>query len=68
MTSPTAVKPHTAGIVSALVTLSGLCLSPAVLNLVPAKYAAVVTALGVFLQAFTKPVTAGNTTLVPNQQ
>lgn len=62
------MKPHTAGILSALVTLAGLCASPAVLNVVPAKYAGAVTALGVILQAFTKPVTAGNTTLVPNQQ
>lgn len=59
------MKPHTAGILAALTTIAGVCLSPAVLNLLPAKYAAPVTIAGVVLQAFTKPVSAGGTDLVP---
>lgn len=58
-------KPHTAGIVSALVTIGGIVTSPLVMGLVPAKYAAAATVAGALLQAFTKPVHAGDTDLVP---
>ncbi len=59
------MKLHTAGIVGALVSVIGLLSSPAVFNALPPKYAALVTAAGIVLQAFTKPVTAGGTDLVP---
>jgi hypothetical protein len=64
---PAPKKPHTAGILSALVTIGAVVTSPAVADIVPAKYAAGIAIAGALLQAFTKPVHAGDTDLVPKQ-
>lgn len=61
---PAPAKPHTAGILAGLLSAIGIVTSPAVIGVLPAKYAAIVTAAGIVLQAFTKPVTAGDTDLV----
>jgi hypothetical protein len=61
----TPAKPHTAGIFAALLTIGGIVTSPAVAGLIPAKYAAGIAIAGALLQAFTKPVHAGETDLVP---
>jgi hypothetical protein len=58
-------RPHTAGIVAALTSIAGILASPAVLGVLPTKYAAAVTIAGVVLQAFTKGVASGGTDLVP---
>jgi hypothetical protein len=63
--NPAPKKPHTAGILAALVTIGGIVTSPVVAGLLPGKYAAAITAAGALLQAFTKPVHAGDTDVVP---
>lgn len=68
MKKPTQAKPHTAGIVSALVTLTGIAASPELLGVLPAKWAAVVTIVGVVLQAITKGVQHGDTVLVDRDE
>lgn len=65
MANAAPAKPHVAGILSALVTIGSVVLSPAVANVVPGKYAAIFALGGALLQAFTKPVHAGDTDLVP---
>lgn len=62
------MKPHTAGILAALMSILGIVSSPAVLGILPPKAAAVVGAAGLIAQAFTKPVTAGGTDLVPKPE
>lgn len=63
------MKPHTAGIVAALVTIAGTLLEliPIVQGNVPPKYAWVVTVLGIICQAVTKGVQHGGTDLVPKE-
>lgn len=59
------MKPHTAGIVAAIVSLVGLLGSPEFLSLFPAKYAVMISSTGIILQAITKGVQHGGTELVP---
>lgn len=61
-------KPHTAGIAAALTTLAGIVLSPAVLGVLPPKWAAALTIVGVVLQAATKGVQQGDTVLVSRDE
>lgn len=58
-------KLHLAGAFSALTSLAGIIASPAVLGILPPKWAAGVAIAGVVLQSVTKPVQAGGTDLVP---
>ena len=48
---------HWPAVVSALVTFAGIASSPAILALLPAKTALIVTAAGAVCQAVTKSVT-----------
>lgn len=59
------MKLHTAGMLAALVTLAGLASEPAILNVLPEKYAHILTAVGIVLQAITKGIQQGGTSLVP---
>lgn len=58
---------HTAGVVSALVAIGGLLSHPEILNLLPEKYAVIVSAIGVLLQAITKGVHHGGTELIDRE-
>lgn len=57
-------KPHTAGIFAALTSLIGIASSPELLNILPAKWSAIVALGGVVFQALTKGVQHGDTVLV----
>jgi hypothetical protein len=57
-------KPHTAGIVAALTTFAGVALSPAILGILPPKWAAAVTLTGIVAQSLTKAVHQGGTVVV----
>jgi hypothetical protein len=63
--NPAPAKPHTAGILSGLLSILGVVAPLA--GYLPPKYGAVIAAAGIVAQAFTKPVTAGSTDLVPKQ-
>jgi hypothetical protein len=65
--NPAPAKPHTAGILSALASIVGFVAmnSQTIAQYVPPKAAGVVVLAGIVAQAFTKPVHAGDTDLVP---
>ena len=50
------VKSKVPGILALLTTLAGLISSPALLGLIPNKYAAIIIAFGALLQAVTKAI------------
>jgi len=58
---------HVAGLLSALVSIAGLLSHPEILNLLPEKYAVIMSAAGVVLQAITKGVQHGATELVDRE-
>lgn len=64
-------KPHTAGIVAALITTLGLILEglrdSQVLALLPHWLSIAITVGGIVLQAVTKGVTQGGTVLIPRE-
>ena len=53
---PATVKSKVPAILALLTTLVGLISSPALLGLIPNKYAAIIIAFGALLQAVTKAV------------
>jgi uncharacterized membrane protein YfcA len=58
---------HVAGVLSALVSVGGLLSHPEILNLLPEKYAVVMSAVGVVLQAITKGVQHGSTQMIDRE-
>lgn len=57
-------KPHTAGIAAVLTTVAGVMASPLAFGILPGKWATGIAIGGALLQAFTKPVHAGDTVVV----
>lgn len=58
---------HTAGALSALIAIAGLLSHPEILNLLPEKYAVILSAVGVILQSVTKGVQHGSTQLIDRE-